>query len=771
MAETSGFFRSVSGDRKYTTDWLAKWVSSFIGTGVYDGDLAVTAGDGMAIALPAGKAWINGYYYRNDAPITLPIANADGVLHRKDTVVLRWDVNERTISAQVIKGAFASTPVAPAIVRSVEQYDLKIAEVSIPAGTTVITNALITDTRLDKSVCGIVTSVIDQVDTTTFYNQIVADLAQFKSTQQADFEAWFESIKDILDDNTAGNLLNLINEHTADSAAHITTAAHTKTGTTHNLTVPTGAKNLTFLATANFTEADSFKVNGVSVPASMSNGESLPEGAFQSGKWASCIYDGAQLNFPAGSSKQQAPDYAGKLFVNVTSSDGGTVAGTRVRVRNEQLGANFLHPLNALNQAEFNLLENYTYYVYLIDYPSAYYGAAAVVTVTGGETQTITLQLKTEPDVVGWRVKDGSGTVEYTDGASNFMPMQMQDGELDPGSWAESWLVRNIKPGLLKNGVPQYYLKKTAPLTFDYSTQANGDAADVTTGDDGDVMIFFPLVYYKFYEQTVGSDRYVGCKFSLTPQDDTWCANAFLNRSGVPQEYMCMAAYDGSEVGGKLRSLSGYAPSNNKTIGAYRALATANGAGYEQQEWSKRAFLQAMFPMLFKSKDCQAALGKGTVSAPNAIISGTLNDKPLCWGDQTGTNGVKFLGIEHFWGNIRKWCDGLGLISSDYKYKVYAPYNDAMTGYLSGGADAGTSGYIVTTKNANGYGILPKATESSDGATGWHDYYYRGTGTYVCNTGGHWGSGLDAGAWCCDLSSAASYAGAFFGSSLSFTPQ
>lgn len=305
MAETSGFFRSVSGDRKYTTDWLAKWVSSFISTGVYDGDLAVTAGDGMAIALPAGKAWINGYYYRNDASVTLPIANADGVLHRKDTVVLRWDVNERTISVQIIKGAFASTPVAPAIVRSVEQYDLKIAEVSIPAGTTAITQSQITDTRLDASVCGIVTSLINQVDTTTFYNQIAADLAQFKTTQQADFAAWFESIKGILGEDEAGNLLNMINavaddlaQHKADTSAHITTATHTRTGTVNNLDIPDGAKNLTFLATGTIADGDSWTVNSQPVTAVLQNGEALPGELFKSGCWVTGVYwDGAKLFF------------------------------------------------------------------------------------------------------------------------------------------------------------------------------------------------------------------------------------------------------------------------------------------------------------------------------------------------------------------------------------------------------------------------------------------------------------------------------------------
>lgn len=206
MAEQSGFFPDVSGDRTYTADFLARWISSIISNGVYNGDLAVTAGNNMQIRVPSGKAWINGYYYRNDGDMTLAIANADGVLNRKDTVVLRWDVNARSITAQVLQGTAASSPVAPALIRTAEQYDLKLAEISIPAGTTAITQALITDTRLDKAVCGIVTGVVQQVDTTTLYNQIAADLAEFKSKNEAGFTAWFEAIKSILDENATGHL-------------------------------------------------------------------------------------------------------------------------------------------------------------------------------------------------------------------------------------------------------------------------------------------------------------------------------------------------------------------------------------------------------------------------------------------------------------------------------------------------------------------------------------------------------------------------------------
>ena len=223
MAENSGFFASVGGDRKYNMDFLARWIASIIGNGVYDGELAVTAdGSGMAVTLPAGRAWINGYHYRNDAPITLPIDNADGTLNRKDTIVLRWDVNVRSITAQVLKGTPASSPVAPTIVRSAEQYDLKVAEISIPAGTTAITQSLITDTRLDNDVCGIVTGVVQQVDTTTLYNQIQDDLTRFRTSNEADFNAWVQSIKGILGEDEAGNLLNLIQQKIEYSASQPT---------------------------------------------------------------------------------------------------------------------------------------------------------------------------------------------------------------------------------------------------------------------------------------------------------------------------------------------------------------------------------------------------------------------------------------------------------------------------------------------------------------------------------------------------------------------
>lgn len=225
--EKSSFFNSLSGDRKYKAEDWAAYFASFIGNGVYaNGDLAVSAvtpgqeddedADPMAVKVGAGKAWINGYFYVNTASLPLEIAVADGVLNRIDLVVLRWDLAARTITAQIKAGASASSPAAPALQRDADGYELCLAQVYVQAGATAITQADITDKRLDSALCGLVAGVVQQIDTSTFLTQLEAWMEQYKETAQQDFESWFSTLESVLDENTAANLLNLINAHTED---------------------------------------------------------------------------------------------------------------------------------------------------------------------------------------------------------------------------------------------------------------------------------------------------------------------------------------------------------------------------------------------------------------------------------------------------------------------------------------------------------------------------------------------------------------------------
>lgn len=247
MAEISGFHNSRNGDRRVKADFFARFFGSLIGNGIFPnpstGLQAMANGD-MTVTVKAGKAWINGVFYENTADMTINLDVADGVLKRIDRVVLQYSTIDRTIAAKVKKGTFASSPVTPSLQRDADAYELGIADILVNNGVVSISQSNITDLRLNSNYCGVVAALINQVDTTTLFNQYqawylettnqaAADLSTMLSAFQSSFNAWFADLQDILDENTAGNLLNKINDlivlmtaaetaignHTADIAA------------------------------------------------------------------------------------------------------------------------------------------------------------------------------------------------------------------------------------------------------------------------------------------------------------------------------------------------------------------------------------------------------------------------------------------------------------------------------------------------------------------------------------------------------------------------
>ena len=208
MAQECGFFNAQlvgeEYDRVYLAEQFAAYFASFIGNGVFGSSmqqLKVLAQDtaNMSVKVGSGQAWINGWWYRNTDAYTLDIDVADGALSRIDLIVLRWGQTERDMWLQVVKGTPSANPVAPSISRGADYYDLQLATVSIPAGAIKITQAQITDTRLDNSVCGLVTGVVDQIDTTDLYNQFEAYFAEFKQIYETDMDDWTDAQKAAFD--------------------------------------------------------------------------------------------------------------------------------------------------------------------------------------------------------------------------------------------------------------------------------------------------------------------------------------------------------------------------------------------------------------------------------------------------------------------------------------------------------------------------------------------------------------------------------------------
>ena len=202
MAETSGFFNSYEGDRKYYVSFLAEYFSSFVGNGVFFGGNYLKVepvGGNMDITVATGKGWINGYYYANkDAAKTLTVPAAHLTLARIDAVVLRLDLRDekRLIEAVIKQGTEATEPVAPTLQRDNAMWELKLAEIRVNANVTQIQASNITDYRLNSTACGIVTNFVPNDFTyDSIFNQYTSELQNrmnawdaTKSQQQTDWQ-------------------------------------------------------------------------------------------------------------------------------------------------------------------------------------------------------------------------------------------------------------------------------------------------------------------------------------------------------------------------------------------------------------------------------------------------------------------------------------------------------------------------------------------------------------------------------------------------------
>lgn len=192
-------FGSINGDRKYKAEMFRRYFASFIGNGVFPNpstNLQVMAvNDNMTVDFFTGISFFDGAIGGIDANETHDIAVADGVLNRLDRAVMRFDWNQRIPYPIIIKGTPGSSPMAPDLKHDSEADDLGLAIISIKAGATKITQADITDTRMDSSVCGWSTSLVAQVDTATIFNQYAAWLAEIQASwatwSDAEKEAWY----------------------------------------------------------------------------------------------------------------------------------------------------------------------------------------------------------------------------------------------------------------------------------------------------------------------------------------------------------------------------------------------------------------------------------------------------------------------------------------------------------------------------------------------------------------------------------------------------
>lgn len=177
----------------------AEDVSTYLCTrtsGVYakDSNYAVSVTGPRQITVAPGLAWINyddfkGVSACSREAVNLTVPDADSTLPRIDRVVLQFDTAANLTAVKLKPGTPAAAPEPPAILQNHNQYELGLCTVSVPAGSSVVTAADITDTRADEDVCGVMRDGVKGIPTAQLQAQALAMLTQLSTELHTKLDA------------------------------------------------------------------------------------------------------------------------------------------------------------------------------------------------------------------------------------------------------------------------------------------------------------------------------------------------------------------------------------------------------------------------------------------------------------------------------------------------------------------------------------------------------------------------------------------------------
>lgn len=151
------------GDKAVDSSFFAKMISSFYSDGILaagdygQGGFKVSPESGLTVSVAAGIAWIRGYMAWMQEPQNLVLSAGHSY-----TVVLRLNIASGEFTIVAAEDDL-SLPLDTDLIR-----DLVLAEITVQASCTSLTDDMITDTRSDIDKCGFVTCTVDALQTVPF---------------------------------------------------------------------------------------------------------------------------------------------------------------------------------------------------------------------------------------------------------------------------------------------------------------------------------------------------------------------------------------------------------------------------------------------------------------------------------------------------------------------------------------------------------------------------------------------------------------------------
>lgn len=228
-----GFFDAVNSDRLYSADDMNKPYSRVVSDGVFatnqgtpSSDLqVVSTGTGMQITVNKGQAIVASKWFENDAAIIITVPSNTAINPRRDSVILQVDkrVSGRTGNVVYRTGTASASPQVPDISTNPQVIEYRLANIYVAPGANAINNDAIVDLR-GSSECPWVTGLIQQVDTSTLWNQFQAayqaqyDLydTEYQEYTAEQRQAWEDFLSSLTEELTVStNVIMLSSNYTA----------------------------------------------------------------------------------------------------------------------------------------------------------------------------------------------------------------------------------------------------------------------------------------------------------------------------------------------------------------------------------------------------------------------------------------------------------------------------------------------------------------------------------------------------------------------------
>ena len=199
----SGFYNSINNDRLYDAEDMNKLFERIITNGVFatqsgtpSTDLQVLSADsGMNIKVKKGKGIFDNRWFENPNDFTITVPSNTALLPRRDSVIVQIDTRRSGRVGSIVyrTGTPAENPLPPNIGTVSGVIEYRIANIYVSINAVYIGQDAIVDLR-GSSECPWVTGLINQVDTSTLYDQYRAAYDAYYARETDLFNAFMQSL-------------------------------------------------------------------------------------------------------------------------------------------------------------------------------------------------------------------------------------------------------------------------------------------------------------------------------------------------------------------------------------------------------------------------------------------------------------------------------------------------------------------------------------------------------------------------------------------------